>query len=80
MSNAVTVPAGGSNITTLHCPTGKGVLGGGMSSSDDRLTVLKSFPITTSAPLQYGWMVQVRNPDQTNSDIYRVYITCATLG
>lgn len=77
IGNVVNVAAGAFSVSTLDCPGNKVVLGGGMQSSNSDLMLVGSNPQTSGLPIKYGWMVQVKNTDSVNSDMYRIYITCA---
>jgi hypothetical protein len=59
---------------TVHCPTGKYALGGGMSGTSD--LVLNGSSPTSDAK---GWVVRVTNVGQKNRTIH-VYVTCAVAG
>ena len=70
----VTVVAGQTNGSTVNCPTGKKVLGGGYSIDAAAMDVTYSTPSTDAS-----WHVEVKNVDNKSGELITI-ATCANVG
>ena len=82
VSKVITVAAGGFLRTTVTCPAGKVVAGGGPNvvgegSADFRTRLQESSPGTVGAPAQSVWLTAVRNTD-ARAHTVRVSVVCLT--